>query len=147
MLLRIASITQVGSVLNVRVTVGPTVPSHEWVDFVGQGKLGQSRETSHLHKIVKLSLALWLESVEWTGEGTGVDKCKKKKKRPWQELRKERSGREGNEGKGVKSVLYLSHSSFPNGAVVCFHIRVIVRQSDPMWWFSSYLNAAQIFCP
>lgn len=34
-----------------------------------------TKKTSAVHKIVKLSLALWLESVEWTGEGTKVKKC------------------------------------------------------------------------
>jgi len=45
--------------------------------------------------------------------------------------------RESNEelwrGKGKKSLLYLTESSFPTVGIVCFLIRVIVGQSDPIW--------------
>jgi len=34
-----------------------------------------------------------------------------------------------------KKITLVSHtlSSLPTGGIACFHIRVIVRQSDPIW--------------
>lgn len=106
---------------------------------VDAAKPGRIPRSSRLHEIIKLSLALWLEAVERTAEGTGVEIWIKEKNVAGKRF-------SGSAGGGHDRCVFdtLSH---PDQGEEGVFISVIVKLLDLIMWFSICLNRAHTLCP